>query len=358
MKLSYIIILINFSWILQSIRPSSAVNVIALLNDVTVAISESLHIGYQNLKCPFGDCCNDYWIPGDLEKLNRLLNNEVFGQHIATDIVSKQIKAHLGHKFPAKPLVLSFHGWTGNGKNHVAYIIAKSLYHNGIQSKFYHHFMATAHFPHASQTARYQDELRNWVKGNVSECAHSLFVFDEVDKMPEGVLDGIRAYLDYVETVDRVDFRKSIFIFLSNTGGREIAKKVHEVWLSGQQARNSLTVRDFERLIETGTFNEKGGGLYHSGLINKSLIDVYVPFLPMEKKHVRLCVENEFKKHNYTPKDKETAISTIVDGFVYFPEDVKLYSITGCKRISQRVGLYIANEHSSNEFDNDKKEEL
>ena len=49
------------------------------------------------------------------------------------------------------------------------------------------------------------------------------------------------------------------------------------------------------------TFNS--GGLQNSHLIEKSLIDVYVPFLPMEKSHVRLCAENEFKKQNHVPKN-------------------------------------------------------
>jgi hypothetical protein len=28
----------------------------------------------------------------------------------------------------------------------------------------------------------------------------------------------------------------------------------------------------------------------------------------MEKSHVRLCAENEFKKQNYVPKNKEAAL--------------------------------------------------
>lgn len=207
MKFNYLFFIVNLLWILQSVQPGLGLGVLAMLNDLSASISENLYIGYQNLKCPFGDCCNDYWIPNDISKLNRVLNGEVFGQHIATNIISKQLKAHLTNKFPSKPLVMSFHGWTGNGKNHVTYLIAKSLFRNGIQSQFYHHFMATVHFPHQDQAARYQDQLRSWIRGNVTQCAHSLFVFDEVDKMPEGVLDGIRAYLDYIEKVDRVDYR-------------------------------------------------------------------------------------------------------------------------------------------------------
>ena len=53
-------------------------------------------------------------------------------------------------------------------------------------------------------------------------------------------------------------FRRSIFIFLSNTGGKEITKKVHDIWLTGKVKREELTVSDFERLVELGAFNEEG----------------------------------------------------------------------------------------------------
>ena len=32
------------------------------------------------------------------------------------------------------------------------------------------------------------------------------------------------------------------------------------------------------------------GGLQNADLIQKSLIDMYVPFLPLEKSHVKLCI--------------------------------------------------------------------
>jgi len=198
------------------------------------------------------------------------------------------------------------------------------------------------HFPHSEDSKLYQDQVRTWVKGNVTNCPQSLFVFDEVDKMPEGVLDGIRAYLDYIDRVDGVDYRRAIFIFLSNTGGKEITKKLHDVWLKGEMKREELTVRDFERLVELGAFNEggegtaeekrslltyfkvviidrlllfirllrssSGGGLKKSNLIEKNLIDVFVPYLPMEKRHVRLCADKEFKKQRLVPKNREAAL--------------------------------------------------
>jgi len=102
----------------------------------------------------------------------------------------------------------------------------------------------------------------------------------------------------------------------------------------------------------------QGSGLYQSRLIDKSLIDVYVPFLPMEKVHVKLCAQNELKKHNHKLKDKETALMSIVNGLSYYPEDMELYSVTGCKRIAQKVSIYITNERLSSEFDDEGKDEL
>lgn len=60
----------------------------------------------------------------------------------------------------------------------------------------------------------YQTQLQQWIKGNVSECATSMFIFDEMDKMHPGLIDGIKPYLDYYDKLDGVSYRKAIFIFL------------------------------------------------------------------------------------------------------------------------------------------------
>lgn len=60
----------------------------------------------------------------------------------------------------------------------------------------------------------FQEQLQNWIRGNVSACPHSIFIFDEMDKMHPGLIDAIKPFLDYYEQVDRVSYRKAIFIFL------------------------------------------------------------------------------------------------------------------------------------------------
>jgi len=41
-----------------------------------------------------------------------------------------------------------------------------------------------------------------------------MFIFDEVDKMPNGVLDGVKPYMDHYSHIKGVDYRRAIFIFL------------------------------------------------------------------------------------------------------------------------------------------------
>ena len=53
----------------------------------------------------------------------------------------------------------------------------------------------------------FQLQLIDWIRGNVSVCDRSLFVFDEVDKIPQGILDAVKPFIDYHEDINGVDFR-------------------------------------------------------------------------------------------------------------------------------------------------------
>ena len=105
--------------------------------------------------------------------------------------------------------------------------------------------------------------------------------------------------------------RKNIFIFLSNTGGKEITDAALSTWREGKpreeisfaQVSNLAQMEmlhwkflsQLEPLIAAGAFNE-AGGLQFSRVIERSLVDVFVPFLPLERTHVRTCVHNELQR--------------------------------------------------------------
>ncbi|WAQ97951.1 TOR1B-like protein [Mya arenaria] len=42
----------------------------------------------------------------------------------------------------------------------------------------------------------------------------SLFIFDEMDEMPSGIMDVVKPFLDYNQPVEGTDYRRSVFLFL------------------------------------------------------------------------------------------------------------------------------------------------
>lgn len=215
------------------------------------------------------------------------------------DVVTNALQAHWSpYAQPHKPLTLSFHGWPGSGKNYVSTFIKDSLYLYGDKSIHVHHFMGRIHFPLLSRMEEYkasitmciyifeymykvnkleifekclelkwkkfekekiwlQNDIYQWVKSNVTKCPRQLFIFDEVDKIPPGTLNNLKPLMDYVKSVDKIDFRQAVFIFLSNTGGRLITDNILNLYNNGYR-REDIRLSDFENIIAQGAFNEVG----------------------------------------------------------------------------------------------------
>lgn len=108
----------------------------------------------------------------------------------------------------------------------------------------------------------FKKNLYDYVKSKVSECGRHLFIFDEVEHMHPGILDGIKTVLDYYDNVENVDYRQAIFIFLSNTGALSISNHFLELWRAGVH-RSSIKLVNFEMLIAQGAFNTHGNFKLH-----------------------------------------------------------------------------------------------
>lgn len=74
-----------------------------------------------------------------------------------------------------------------------------------------------------------------------------------------------------------------------------------------------------------------------SGLRN--LIDHFVPFLPLERNHVRSCIIDELRRQDVSYVEEET-ISEILDELRWYPDDLRLYSKSGCKKISHKIAMF------------------
>jgi hypothetical protein len=239
---------------------------------------------------------------------------------------------------PRKALAMSFHGWTGTGKSYVSQMVAESMFDTGMKSKFVHHYLATHHFPHSNMVSKYKDEIRTKITSSVSDCDRSLFIFDEIDQMPGGIIDVVRPYIEYHDNIDKISYKKAVFIFISNAGSTGINKKAME-FKNGGKVRETILMSDMEELVGLAAFNVEGG-LQNSNIIDKHLIDHFVPFLPLERAHVKKCVLDVFARRGHHQVD-EAIVEEVAGLIPYFPDGSDIYSKTGCKRIPQKVSITI-----------------
>ncbi|VDM09532.1 unnamed protein product [Wuchereria bancrofti] len=96
-----------------------------------------------------------------------------------------------------------------------------------------------------------------------------------------------------------------------------------------------------EDVVIASAFNTEGG-LKMSELISAHLIDHFVPFLPLERRHILLCIRDYMISHGFTPTDEH--ITAIADSLQYFPKTNPIYSSSGCKRVAQKTELFISAE--------------
>lgn len=87
------------------------------------------------------------------------LRLRLHGQHLASKLVLKAVKGYLEMPQVSKALALSFHGWSGTGKNFVARMLADNLYRDGMRSDCVKMFISTFHFPHTKYVDMYKVRL-------------------------------------------------------------------------------------------------------------------------------------------------------------------------------------------------------
>lgn len=269
------------------------------------------------------EICNSNWIKNDIKGLSSDMKNQVFGQPLLEKALISILNFFLENDNPSKPLVMSFNGSPGTGKTMVSQLIAKNIYFKGTKSKFYRHYtMADSHFMS-------QVNLINDVRERAKNCERSLFVFDEIEKMQNGTFDAIKPFLDFHHEVNGIDFRKNIFIFISNNGMDRINSITKDLWYQGVK-REDIKLSAFSQSLFKSALNEEGG-LKGTGVVKSYLVDLYLPFLPLEKEHIKQCVKAF--QHDVSHED----LDFVMDNLVFEPKDAPLFSLSGCKTVESLV---------------------
>uniref|UniRef100_A0A1L8DUT1 Putative torsin-like protein n=1 Tax=Nyssomyia neivai TaxID=330878 RepID=A0A1L8DUT1_9DIPT len=288
-----------------------------------------------NTYCRWYECCIPDHIPGDIERFREDLQKSMFGQHIAMKIVTEALANHYKHlEDSSKPLVMSFQGTPGIGKTFVTNVMKMAIYKEGVNSKFVHKYHGRASFPLQEKVSVYKEEIYEKVRSSLKACPLSFFIFDEVDKMPMEILEGITMMLDHQSSKNDIDSTKAVFIFISNAGGLEISQQLASLMRKGL-SREDTELHHFEKLVEVSLYNSNGA-LGKSGTIENAVIDHFIPFLPLEQRHVEKCISNEFIRIGSDPSREK--INEVLKDVTYEKEQT-FFAVYGCKRLEKKVGL-------------------
>ena len=109
----------------------------------------------------------------------------------------------------------------------------------------------------------------------------------------------------------------------------------------------NVKLSDLEDITRLNAFN-KPGGLQKSELIVSHLVDYFVPFLPLERVHVKQCAVQELKlqstnfnrTHSIACDSFDLLADLVVEQMTFMPKESKIFSETGCKRV-HRMCRYI-----------------
>ncbi|KAM9547237.1 prosalusin isoform 2-T2 [Salvelinus alpinus] len=271
----------------------------AVIQLVLLYFSPGVQCFFERISCTISSDCNCDFKP-NIRGLEWDLYKNLYGQHLAQDTVSEEVANFLQKESPDRPLVLSFHGGSGTGKTLL--------------------------------------ELKDWVQGNLTACARSIFIFDEMENMPPGVIDILKPFLGPSHTVFGTNYRKAIYIFISTIGEEVIHRMALETRQAGKE-REEIRLVDLEDAISQAVFNNSRSGFFHSSIIQEKLLTSFVPFLPLGRRHVERCARRELCQRGEC--QRTDVVEAVGGAVVYMPEQGQHFSSKGCKSVPAKVNLFL-----------------
>ncbi|OTF77450.1 hypothetical protein BLA29_008452 [Euroglyphus maynei] len=116
--------------------------------------------------------------------------------------------------------------------------------------------------------------------------------------------------------------------------------------MNSGKSREDIEYDDLENVVTNNAV--KIGGLKNSELITRGVIDLFVPFLPLSKRHVEQCVvDNLRRQHGYSHPfidPGQEFIDKVTDS-IEFKDDE--FSVFGCKRVSSKVNILLSRKNSN-----------
>ena len=262
--------------------------------------------------------------------LSRDLDHQLYGQHLAVNTIPAVLEEFItGDHINVTTLVIAFNGFTGIGKTFASNIIGRQFNHHNV-----HTIIMPLHYPQTVSPSSVP--INEMILAKVKPCQLNLFVLDEMDKAPSAVVSGLQSAVDTLTTNSTFNTTKSVIILVSNNAGADISDYVYDA-LESHRSREDITLAEVQNLLYTDCADRADTMLWHCEL--RGLVDHVVPFLPLERTHVKQCIRADASGKGYELNELE--VDEVADELKYFPPRSPLFSTTGCRTVTAKVDLQV-----------------
>lgn len=131
-----------------------------------------------------------------------------------------------------------------------------------------------------------------------------MIIFDYVHELPEVVIESISALLEHLARMGGSAYQRATIVLISNTGADQI-RHLLEQNMSRRLLREKTDLEYFREALESNAYIG-GEDTQRKQLIPPEFIDAYIPFLPLEPKHVEKCIAAEYRRERKFATKGET----------------------------------------------------
>jgi len=233
--------------------------------------------------------------------------SSLHGQHLALGQLSSLSSSAL-------PSLLLMVGPLGTGKTHAASQLSKSF---PVEQNIH-----SLHSPPNDPTS-----LSSLIHRS---CGLSSVILDDINLSDGVAVSRIENLLLTIAKAEETKSNGSMVVVTSTSGSKAINALVGSS-LRVPSSRNKIELEEMEKVL--------GDQLPLLNLKRKGLSVMLVPFLPLNRDHVRLCIQQQLARVGASLT--KTEVSSLLDAFTFLPQEFPVFSQTGCKQVASRVDLFL-----------------
>lgn len=163
-------------------------------------------------------------------------------------------------------------------------------------------------------------------------CSWNFIFIEDSDDASNHQIEMLAYMLSHIRKNSSCHYHKVVVMLTSTYGSRELARLLYDE-IENTGSRTTLTNT---RLQETA--NQVTSPLINSLLLAKVPFTP-VPYLPLGKREVEHCILHDFAAKKQ--QASQEVIDNILSHLRFEPSRLEYFSVSGCKRVSTQVNVYV-----------------